>query len=270
MSMWDNELLKVYEDTKARVMQAPSLVERTRELVARGSIEVMEWQMLSITENSDKAGIVSVTSETTLGAVARLKKQYGNSKKICMLNFASAKDIGGKWDSGSKAQESMLCYSSNLFWSLQRCRAVYQWNRSNLRKGLYSNNMVYSKDVTVIRDDKLNLLPEEEWYTVDCISSAAPNRVATTNNGVDEREVQEAMASRINRILHVARDNGVEVLVLGAFGCGVFKNSPSVVAELLRRELIDSHGKYDFEEIVFAVPAGRDAENYNEFKRILG
>jgi len=268
--MFDKGLIGLYADTTARVMQIPSLVERTNRLQNENSSEVYEWQLLGVRDSEDKAGIIEVTDETTIGAVERLRKEYGKDKKICMLNFASAKDPGGLWASGSKAQEESLCYSSNLFWSLRKCLAVYQWNRANLRRGLYTNNMIYSTDVTVIRDKDYNLLNEEDWYYVDCLSSAAPNRIATMKNGIDEREVQDAMLNRINRILQVARAKGVEVLVLGAFGCGVFRHSPSVVAELFKRELIDKLSRYDFEKVVFAVPAGRDMENYTVFHSTLG
>lgn len=270
MGMFSNDLKKLYSDTTARVMQVPSLAERTSKLERDNTIEVYEWHIIPPRTSEDKAGEIEVTDETTIQAVERLRKEYGNDKRICMLNFASAKEPGGMWAEGSKAQEESLCYSSNLYWSLRKSLPLYQWNRSNLRRGLYTNNMIYSKDVTVFRDKDYNLLDEKDWYYVDCISSAAPNRIATVKNGVDESAVQNAMKDRIIRILQLARTFGGEVLVLGAFGCGVFRNNPSVVAELFKQVLIENHGRYDFEKVVFAVPAGRDRENYTVFNNLLG
>lgn len=47
--------------------------------------------------------------------------------------------------------------------------------------------------------------------------------------------VIEAMLDRINFMLSIAEEHGVQTLILGAWGCGVFEWNPEIVAELFIR-----------------------------------
>jgi uncharacterized protein (TIGR02452 family) len=60
------------------------------------------------------------------------------------------------------------------------------------------------------------------------------------------------MRARVTRSLAIAAEHGHTHLVLGAWGCGVFKNSPVVVAEAYQADL-EGAFKGVFEEVVFAV-----------------
>lgn len=63
---------------------------------------------------------------------------------------------------------------------------------------------------------------------------------------------KEAMEERIAAVLNAAHSKGEEVLILGAFGCGVFGNDVREVAEIFRDELnLLFYGT--FRRIVFAV-----------------
>lgn len=49
----------------------------------------------------------------------------------------------------------------------------------------------------------------------------------------------------------MAAANNVDILVLGAFGCGAFNNPPELVADVFRQLLIDmSYGKY-FKKVIY-------------------
>ncbi len=69
-----------------------------------------------------------------------------------------------------------------------------------------------------------------------------------------EREVEifGAMDVRIDKMLALALRQGNETLILGAWGCGVFRNDPEEIAELFKKHL---HGKYKnkFKRVVFAI-----------------
>jgi len=61
------------------------------------------------------------------------------------------------------------------------------------------------------------------------------------------------MTERIKNLLYVFKTNNHDSLVLGAFGCGVFKNNPLEVAITFRQHLQSKEFKNFFTRIIFAV-----------------
>ena len=80
------------------------------------------------------------------------------------------------------------------------------------------------------------------------------------------------MAARLSKLLSVAQTHGHTTLVLGAWGCGVFGNAPSVIAQLFADALgPDGLFSGSFERITYAVydpSAGR--ETLAAFERVFG
>ena len=67
-------------------------------------------------------------------------------------------------------------------------------------------------------------------------------------------------------MLTVAASKKADILVLGAFGCGAFKNDPSVVAKAYKIAL--SEFSQVFDRIEFAVYCRPGEEtNYNAFRK---
>ena len=75
------------------------------------------------------------------------------------------------------------------------------------------------------------------------------------------------MHSRAYNILRVAFEEGVTVLVLGAWGCGVFRNDPRDVANIFHKCLVEGKFKGTFKKVVFAM--GYDEEKIKVFKRFF-
>ena len=75
------------------------------------------------------------------------------------------------------------------------------------------------------------------------------------------------MLNKIRTIYRIALDNGHESLVLGAWGCGVFKHNPKQIAQMFLQILEESEFKNKFKEVCFAVLG---ESNYNGFKEIIG
>ena len=73
----------------------------------------------------------------------------------------------------------------------------------------------------------------------------------------------------IRPILETAMDNGIEALVLGAFGCGAFRNPPQLVSQAFHSVLEEDGYKEHFAKIVFAIigTSNRSNENLNVFRR---
>jgi uncharacterized protein (TIGR02452 family) len=181
---------------------------------------------------------------------------YKYNGKVAILNFASYKNPGGMFYEGSIAQEESLCHESDLYCILASDRIVdmfYRENRRHLNRALYGDNLLYTPNVTFIHDKELRRM--------DVITCAAPNKGAAQKyQNVSDKECDTAMRGRIQHILLAAIDEGVEVLILGAFGCGVFKNDPRTVAQIFKEELIGCPFK-----AVFAVPG----EKYYIFKDVF-
>ncbi len=75
------------------------------------------------------------------------------------------------------------------------------------------------------------------------------------------------MEQKIDALFKVAIKNKHDSLILGALGCGVFKNPPEVVAELFRQAVV-KYGCH-FKKIGFAVLTTKnsDANNFIVFNK---
>jgi uncharacterized protein (TIGR02452 family) len=195
--------------------------------------------------------VIEVTNETTLQTSARLVLSQEHSK-IGVLNFASAKNPRGGFLTGAQAQEESLARSSGLYPSLLKCPSYYEYHRAQ-RSGLYSDRMIYSPRCPVFRSDDGTLL--EQTYFVDFITSPAPNAGAIHQHEPEmAAKIESVLRERASKFLSLAIHHGCDVLVLGAWGCGVFRNDPAMVAQTFR-ELLASNGPYwkRFQKVVFAV-----------------
>lgn len=181
-----------------------------------------------------------------------------NTSRLAVLNFASYKNPGGKFLEGSSAQEESLCHSSILYNVLSRFPGYYHWNNQNKNCALYKNRALFSPNVLFIRDSAVK--------QVDVITCAAPNKTtAQRYQNISDDRVSKELDSRIKFVLDLAREEEVETLILGAFGCGVFGNDAREVALLFKKHLLS--GRYGFKQIIFAVP-GNDY-NFRTFNAVF-
>lgn len=194
---------------------------------------------------------------------ALLETNNDNGGRIAVLNFADYKFPGGKFLEGSMAQEESLCHHSILYNVLSNFSELYYaQNRKDLRRGLYYDKSLYSKDILfdVWRDGV------RYKFTRDVITCAAPfaKTVLRYKFGTKE-DVEEAMRNRILHIIQVAVNNEVDTLILGAFGCGVFGNDPEFVATTFR-DYLNGPFAHSFQKVVFAIPKGH---NNKVFRRVF-
>ncbi|MDF2925813.1 MAG: hypothetical protein K0R57_4727 [Paenibacillaceae bacterium] len=210
---------------------------------------------------------IEVTDESTLAAAKRLVQIQGVENTVC-LNFASAKNPGGGFLGGSQAQEESLARSSALYPCISQMEEMYSHNRS-LKTCLYSDYMIYSPQVPVFRHDSGELL--ERPYLVSMITAPAVNAGIVLERELEHVErIKPVMLERIRNILSVAAHHGERALVLGAYGCGVFRNNPGDVAAMFRQVLVNEHYGRLFDRIVFAVLDKSEGQKIlNVFKREL-
>ena len=190
-----------------------------------------------------------VVNETTLTGVSRLLSR--GEGPVAVLNFASAKNPGGGFLNGSQAQEESLARSSALHASQQRAWTFYERHRASPSL-LYSDAMIVSPGCPIIRDDDGVLLDEPQLATI--ITSAAPNAGAAANNRPGELPlIPDVFARRSEYVLALASSHGYRNLVLGAWGCGVFRNDPRVVAAAFAGHLRRGAWSGRFDRVVFSV-----------------
>jgi len=206
---------------------------------------------------------IDVTGETTLQAGRRL---LGVTPRVLCLNFASARSPGGGFLSGARAQEESLCRASCLYATLIANAAYYDANRAH-RDVLYTDWAIYSPGVPVIRDDAERLL--EEPFDVSFVTMPAPNRGAMRRP--DEGAVEATLRRRVAAVLAIAARHEHDALVLGAWGCGAFRNDPVMVARTFREVLDEPAYAGAFERVVFAVfEAPSDHGNRAAFEAAFG
>jgi uncharacterized protein (TIGR02452 family) len=210
---------------------------------------------------------IQVTNCTTLSAARQLHAANG-TERVAPLNFASARNPGGGFLSGSQAQEESLARASGLYACLSRMTGYYAANRRE-RSALYTDHMIYSPLVPVFRDDDDRLL-EEPW-SVSMITAPAVNAgVVRSREPENVARMREVMSHRIACVLGLAAHHGHDALVLGAWGCGVFGNDPGEVAELFAGQLL-GQGRYStaFTEVVFAI-LDRRGDSLRPFAAVFG
>lgn len=217
----------------------------------------------------ERAGRCEVRAQSTLEA-ARELVESGRHARVGALNFASARNPGGGFLSGAQAQEESLARSSGLYTSQLECQEdFYDFNRRQ-KTLLYSDRMILSPACPVFRDDEGALL--DAPYGVDIVTSPAPNLGAIRQNRTgEERQVSEVLRRRGRYLLALFAHRGCEAIVLGAWGCGVFGNSPEVVAQVFATLLEEERWQRCFEEVRFAIyePSGAGA-TLNSFEAQLG
>ena len=202
---------------------------------------------------------ITVTNETTGVAAARVV----SAGPVCALNFASAKKPGGGFLSGAVAQEEDLTRCSGLYPCLLAQADYYEQNRH--ANAMYSDHIIYSPAVPFFRDDQLMLLAKP--FLCSIITAPAPNASAIERSDTPDvrAALRQCLRERALKVLQVAAAAGEERLVLGAWGCGVFKNAPPDVSEAFDLALQRMAGY--FREIVFAVyDHTPEQSNLNAFK----
>lgn len=305
-----SQLVEVFMDTQRFWMENPVLadaIDKSRnatrlyeaddypELPIRSTIEQLmliaddpagslgaqagAWEKIRRLQNGDipdlaeHPGNVVVTKSKTFEAAIRLHHEYP-SKKIAVLNFASAMRPGGGVKGGSSAQEEALCRCSTLYPTLDRkwlWEKYYDVNRA-ANDVKHSDACIYSPGVVICKTDESipQRMEQRDWVTVDVISCAAPNlrnEPANWQNpetGAAIRMPDQLLfgihTRRAKHILAVAAANRIDILVLGAFGCGAFCNDPAIVAKAYRAAIPEYRDRFD--RIEFAIYC-RDYESAN-------
>ncbi|KAL2266843.1 hypothetical protein VTJ83DRAFT_4120 [Remersonia thermophila] len=215
--------------------------------------------------------------------------------RVVVLNMASERSPGGGWLKGASAQEEALCYRSTLAASLHR--ELYPIQR---KAGLYTRDVVIFRGS--VADGHKLMIPETAIAKLSVVSALsvagirrpevkpangaeAPGTSQSTQgspeqarkmNGKKEPKglfvfadpaALELTKDKMRLCLRMAAAKGHTMLVLGAIGCGAFRNPPNEVVQCWLEVLGESEfaGGW-FKEVWFAVLDRRNEGNFEIFK----
>lgn len=209
------------------------------------NIEVYDiYQLpLKIPKSTRNIVQVEILNETTISVALRYINEFKLNPLI--LNMASDKvPGGGNLFLGTSQEEHLLC-CTNLFQSL--IPELYPFDK---------NWVVYTPEVTIVRDGQLDLLPQEKWVNVSVLSVAAPRCpgiIKNTKNPENYRYVSHFrnMDAKIDAIFKVASDHDHDSIILGAIGCGSNKNPVDTIISIFYKCI--RRNKHRFKRISFAI-----------------
>lgn len=210
---------------------------------------------------------VSVVDGTTQDAARSLAAEHGS---VVLLNFASARNPGGGFLGGARAQEEEVCRCSGLYSTLLTQGRYYDENRAE-RSALYTDHIIYSPEVPFFRISAKDPWLEEPFFA-SVITAPAPNAGAIKQNRSGETsKIPETFERRWRNVLLVAAHYGHRVVLLGAWGCGAFQNDPEVASKTVLPWLRSPRFAGCFDRVVFAIPdGGRSGQNLTAFRKVLG
>ena len=239
-------------DTQRQYEAVPELVAAVKESISR-------QYMVAEKDNIDQPAVDCHTRFIVSPKRSFEAAKAYLGKKVTVLNFANNHSVGGAPFSAG-AQEESLCRCSTLYPCLQAMNdEFYRKHQHQYAQGLINHmgndDLIYTPDVVVFKSDERKeviepkMLPQDEWYKVNVITCAAPE----LRRGPMPADYEARITSRIKKILDVAAREDTEVLILGAWGCGAFRNPPETVSRVFFSLLKN----YNFETVEFAITSDR-------------
>lgn len=198
---------------------------------------------------------IAIHNQDTIDCAIELMNQGFNP---LVLNLADDCEPGGCINYGSGAQEESLFRRSNYWKTL-----------TQEHYPITNEQAVYSPQVCVFRASEQNkwaILVEPK--KLDFIACPGVKFPMTKNDLLVDKDIKK-LENKIELILQVAHKTSHDSIVLGALGCGAWKNPPEHVAHICRRVLNKHIGV--FKKIVFAILTSTDStyktrtDNYHIF-----
>ena len=191
-------------------------------------------------------------------------QKWSQVGKVCALNMASHKRPGGGVENGARAQEECLFRCSNLFDVVSK--DFYPLMDFEC---LYTQRSIFfkDKDYYPIKPIECDVITIPAIRLVGVVTDKGLVKFEPENNMYYEQVTKE----KIRLMLSVPKSWGAEYLILGAWGCGVFKNDPEKISQYFKDIIIGEGYGSLYKKIIFAVINDHNsvANNYEIFNRIL-
>lgn len=189
----------------------------------------------------DKSKVYFENTDTI--SAARL---YKSDNGVDFLVFASEKNYGGGVWKGAKAQEEDIFLSTTL-----------GELKDEVQKKYYPLNGVLTVECDIIRDSSFNELK----YSRPARAFIAPAPNMNKKKHVEDIDFWTRMCTLLDSTYENAKG---DYIIIGAWGCGVFKNDPTEVAEMFKKVM--TLLLEDYKGVVIAIP---DTNLLNIFKKVI-
>lgn len=229
--MKDMNLIQVFKDT----------LEKTKAV----NVTVTKYKSQTFPNN------IEIINQNCIDTVINTRQQYPKSK-IGLLNFADGTERGGGVADGLRTQEEDICRTTSLYHTLLK-----------VNYPIKSDEIVVSKDVILIKNSSYTDL--QSPVNIDYVLT---KDAVISYDGKFTKAMYEEMERRIELIINTAYSLKVDILILGAFGCGAFRNPPQDIAYLFKKSINRQPYKSQFKEVVFAILEKGDTLN-SIFKQTL-
>lgn len=234
--MTKEDLIEVYEDTKR---------------ICENIIPPISYKVGRLIFNStdNKNGKIIIEPMDTISAL----EKYIPYGKTAVLNMASSIKKGGGVAKGAMAQEECLFRCSNLFTIPDEFYPI------DVHEFIYTHNATFVKSADF----------KPISIKADVITIAAPN-INKQNKYYNPKDFEtisyeEQINMKINQMFTYAHGQKCKNIILGAWGCGVFKNDPTTIANYFKDILNINRNLFD--NIVFAIINDKNSvgNNYQIF-----
>lgn len=188
-----------------------------------------------------------------------------------ILNMANRHFPGGGTINGSIGQEEDVFRRTNIFRLLYQYAPIGKRIKIEMSREQYPMDRnyggIYSPGITIFRESAQNgYALMKQPRTVAFISVAGINRPTLTSDGMIDNAHLEMIKNKVRTILRIGLHNGHDSLVLGAFGCGAFRNPPKHIALLFYEVLKEEEFVNKYKHISFAIL--EDSNSFHKHNRL--
>jgi uncharacterized protein (TIGR02452 family) len=164
----------------------------------------------------------------------------GIACNVVVMNFASRIHHGGGYVRGATAQEEDLCrVMPQLFPSL--CKIKYPFAEDSI---------LVTQNLRIMRDsDNYTLLNKKYIKNISVVSAAAPN---LKYECFDANRIKRTLKNMYISVKTLLPE--VDTIILGAFGCGAYKNDSNIMSQIMNDINLECNGM--FKNVIFSIPPG--------------
>lgn len=224
------------------------------EMMSETAFYEFETRVLNSIPASYQTTVEVLNIDCLQAAMHLLEKGYNPA----VLNMASRRNPGGGVTTGAGAQEETLFRRTNLF------RSLYQFAPYAQQYGIAPSPFqyplernfggIYTPDAICFREDEQHgYVLMDRPAMLSFITVAGMNHPDLTPDGMIADHHVGPIKNKIRTIFRLGLNHSHDSLVLGALGCGAFRNPPRHIARLFHEVMDEPEFAGKYRHIVFAI-----------------